>query len=879
MSSNNNPETTAATAAKAKDNLALRFSYEQLDTPHRAIADEVAKLVLAYPDIVKLNDPAAEAKFKEDVQKSGVDQALANGGDMFKVALGKVRAAGIPILSDSAGALKTANDARENVGAVAAGAAAGVSASVAVASAPTDAAFAFLNESKVIFNDMTPERARALATEYASVLQSQQVERSKAGFGGMFAGFKHEGSDKIDIGTGFGNMWAYISAAVAWAADTIGHLINKDSETHSFAEHLSRAFNKADIDAVRASMTEVTSVKGSKEWGQLFTEGGENQNPAGTNTPIAAPTMEKPVPTAPDAPQNADGSPVVAAPDAGAALNDAQKRAGLTIQQKINNIFHDFNSPERIMGGALGLSGLTWMEHRFAPIRGLWNGGVHAVAGTAKMVTDFVLGAASGVAHGTAKLVGVVLPDTDGLAKDATKVLKQNVEIIDKAGNKAAALAMKEGKKHGLMGDALTHAVEEARAVARKEASEGVLKSRGLLSKSLDGLRPAGDAVKHADKHGHVLEGLAEGAKNWVDGVHDFLVVDRRNAAKKAADAAKEAAQKTAEAAVKNVPEASVQAAKAAHADSLAGKAEAFAGEAKKATGEFFSKWTGKGGAKAVEETAELAAKAAPKVGKAFKFAKFLGKSIPFVGAGVVALELTLTSGANAAEVDGKKLSMREQLIADYVTGRISKNKYDLYKNLQDKYVLTGLGGIITAGVVEIGQDGISELDKASMLRYLPTTLADTIREMHGEKLPAIAPAVASVANTAAERQQRMAIVNHDVQMHKMMEMIPGNLPSLDSTVNWGRIEKAIQATPVAAAQPAPLTHAELAKAHGDVIQQARMATSAGRTGANKPGLVHFNLGTAVSTTVGAVLPNGLPHHTGGQQVATAAAKHSHVQA
>src|ERR1700754_404598 len=117
MASTTNPTTPATTqaapAAPLDQKLSMRYSYGQLDAAHKPIADEIAATIIAYPDIVKLNDPAAQQQFMSDVSKSGIGAALANLGGAGKSALDSIRQAGIPIISGTLNAAKNVNDTRK----------------------------------------------------------------------------------------------------------------------------------------------------------------------------------------------------------------------------------------------------------------------------------------------------------------------------------------------------------------------------------------------------------------------------------------------------------------------------------------------------------------------------------------------------------------------------------------------------------------------------------------------------------------------------------------------------------------------------------------------------------------------------------------------
>lgn len=216
---------------------------------------------------------------------------------------------------------------------------------------------------------------------------------------------------------------------------------------------------------------------------------------------------------------------------------------------------------------------------------------------------------------------------------------------------------------------------------------------------------------------------------------------------------------------------------------------------------------------------------------------------VPVVGAAATVGTLALVPAANAEVVNGEKLNMREQLITDYVTGRISPEKYNTYRKLQDNYMLTGVGGLLTTGITELVQNGLGELDKASMLRYLPESLVDMVRN---PQIPASATSQAQVLSTA-EREARLAQVQAKSPLDYLKMLTPLSIQGvMDRTVDWNQVNEAVKqvplSAPVAPAQKtvvAPLTNEQLAAAHAGVIEQARSVTKV----TTKP-ILNLNLGT-----------------------------------
>ncbi len=221
-----------------------------------------------------------------------------------------------------------------------------------------------------------------------------------------------------------------------------------------------------------------------------------------------------------------------------------------------------------------------------------------------------------------------------------------------------------------------------------------------------------------------------------------------------------------------------------------------------------------------------------PEVAPFLKLIKFV-KWIPVVGAVGAAAEVDFTPGEYADKVDGSALSYREQLYKDYITGRVSREKFEVYRRLQDNYLVTGLGGFVTAGIVEGGRDALQsqtlhkllpaevqkQLDIESMYRYLPGTMVDGVRGLVGGKLPARNEQIATPTDQD-ERDRRLKIVEQERSLMNIAgettgvkyvndlfdkgngstaNMMMNPASALSVVANMQRVKEAVQAEPLPA--------------------------------------------------------------------------------
>ena len=869
---------SAADAAKLYDSLG-KIGTTPSHTNYQQLADQVAGFAKNFKSIISVQLPP-----NMDYQKAMKSflKALQDGG-------GKVKDGSDQYLKAMEGtelgqSIEQSGLWRTGAGAVAAVDAtgqfiSGLSKPIEGGSALTSAVTGTLSDvgGQIGFG-MSDEQAKAVGTAYAAALYSK-VDAP---------GVKHDANllDKAVAGGewAFGSVWhllppsisAFFVAIGKWVTNgfdwskAYGEAMTEQTAAHSapaltyeqtLERNLKDSADKSSRPEAADLLRQAQKVDGvdTAPIADIVTQGGIYRDRDGTYNTL----------------QFTNGAPATA------VMKDENDKP-ITLSQRNSNRWHavadaivPHSAPQALGEAASAAAIYHFRDPLMVPVRAMWNLGAKVTLGSARVGTDLVLGGISGVTQTASKIVGVVVPSSAG----ANAHLSKNVDIVDAAGNKAAKAATKLGKQQHLEGDALKNVVEEAREAARSKAAEA-LKPRSAFSKMFDFARPYGDAVR---EFGTKTEASLVGASAWVReslaSVKETITVDIRTAASKAKAAEKAEAKLTAEAAMGKVSQESIDAAKAAHDASISGKAGAFV--SRMASHVKLPKWLGGGdGAKVLEEGAEVVEKIAPKAGKIFKFAKV----IPLVGVAVVYADQAFASPLHADTVNGTKLGFREQLLKDYITGRISYTKFEVYKNLQDHFALTGLGGIITAGVVEVGQDSISQLDKASMARYLPETALDMFREKH---IPDLAPQAAATLLTPSERMQRIQQVQQEAKDNlTRIKVSPVDLRgSMDGTVNWQRVlfavgqvpaapEKAAPA-PAAAAKPAALTPKELHAAHEGVIEQARMAV--GRTFTDVEKMLGFNVGTGFSsvskTSIGGFASNaqtGTTQQTAAHHVANA---------
>lgn len=541
---------------------------------------------------------------------------------------------------------------------------------------------------------------------------------------------------------------------------------------------------------------------------------------------------------------------------------------------------------EWVGAGAAAL-GVGYLETtRFAPIRGAVNLGTGLVAGTVKRSADVLLGTAAGISQGTAsvvnipvKVVGKLLPSS----LSPEEHLAATTKATDDAGAAAAKAATKAGKQAGLSGDELIEHVraqeKSARLAALQEAMEPV-KPSNIFVKAGDWVASVGDWVHNVGATASTkIEGWSAAFTSSVDSVKSAVTFDRATAAQKAKRAADAQATLAAEAAKGNLSEEALSTMKTAQAETFGGKASAAFGSLRTK----LPTWLGgtEAEAKVAEEATQTIIKIAPKATRFFGIVRGVTKfatAVPLLGAVVVGGEMLFSEGAHAETVDGVTLNFREQLTKDYIVGRISESKYNFYKNAQDHAFLTGLGGIMSAGVVEVAQDSVSELDKASMARYLPPSILDSAREWGGHEIPDIAPQSAAELLTVKERLARIDNVKKEAAEELKNLGHPSLLPSvptlkLGTSIDMTKVLQSVAMVPaapektvvtpekpVAVSGPsASLTHEEILAALPGVKQQVQMSVNRAIAPTK---LAAFNLGTEVTTTMGSVLPNGLPSAT-----------------
>ncbi len=343
---------TQATTTTPEENLALRYGYAQLDPAHKAMADRIAALIIAYPDITALNDPAKQQAMVADVMNApSTKEAVAKLGAVGGETRNLLRQ--VPGFGELIGATETAQGVATGAAQVTGAVTQGVGAVALPFTMTTEGAAEFYNQLKVLGNQLSVEQAQSVGAAYASVFQARAEDRAEKG---------------VVKGVFSSDMFSYLGALFAWAYDfvrsmpVIGDLVQKldTRPVRNWEEHLQRAMNEADIKATRGALVDAHEINGvdTRHWGELLTTGGAVQNRAGQDTNVVAPTKNNPIPTLPDAPMNAHGLPVVAQTDATAVVGDALNRGSNAFMQPVQRVAAHIGGPATaagvVAGAALG---------------------------------------------------------------------------------------------------------------------------------------------------------------------------------------------------------------------------------------------------------------------------------------------------------------------------------------------------------------------------------------------------------------------------------------------------------------------------------------------------------------------------------------------
>lgn len=322
------PEQKNASAKEAESN-SLRFKYEELTSRNKDLADKFAALIIAYPDIVKLGDPKAQQDFLDRFSESQagketlalVSEAKNMGKNTVNLITGL---AGVKMFSTDADEGKgTINALKKGAGIVA------LPATVTIAALGT----AF-NEAKVLFNDITPEKAKLIGVRYASAMQAQEVEREDKFAWGAFTSFSNVRAVTK----------ALLTSAVDWIVDKLPEDMGITSWLHkqgfngkrTLSENLNRQFIEADVKIAASEMKKLKQRDGIdfEATAGLLEPGAEVQNRAGQNQAVTPPTAENPVPTLQNAERDEKGNPIQKAADKEEVLADAVSRSGAAIKDK-----------------------------------------------------------------------------------------------------------------------------------------------------------------------------------------------------------------------------------------------------------------------------------------------------------------------------------------------------------------------------------------------------------------------------------------------------------------------------------------------------------------------------------------------------------------
>lgn len=352
------PPAAAAGAPAQAELLALRYSYSQLSPVHRNMADRLTALIIAYPDIVKLEDPKAQQDMIDNIVNSETgheaQELLDKGSAAVKSIYEKLRK------SDKTGVLnagKKASDAAGKASDFVNGASRGLDVALLPGTMTVSALGELYNQSKVAWNGLDAKGAQKIATAYASTMQAQAVDRDEKGFWGTTFG-------------SLGGAWAVFKALFASAGDMIAEYLpfTKDFMAKTFgsdpkrtlADNMGRQFAEHDIETVRTEMQKLGTRDGIDyaAWGSALTpttkQGTVLQNRAGQDQPVTPPSADTPIPTLAGAQKDAKGDPVVAPTDRAAAIADATAKAGGAAKEQVRQVFGGNMSGAEKVGLAVG---------------------------------------------------------------------------------------------------------------------------------------------------------------------------------------------------------------------------------------------------------------------------------------------------------------------------------------------------------------------------------------------------------------------------------------------------------------------------------------------------------------------------------------------
>ncbi len=699
-SGTNNPENgqPATGTVTPENNLALRYSYDQLDASHRVMADRVAALIVAYPDITRLNDPAKQRQLISEVMNSPIGRgARDQAGNAANAAGGLAHQ--IPVLRDVLDAADASRRAAQGVGDAGHAGATGVGTAVLPVTITAEAAGEFYNQLKVIGNNLSAEQARSLGAAYASVFQARAVERESKGIGAAVS--------SVD------NFLAYGAASFAWIWDLarqipiVGPLLQKlDARpTHTFDEHVRRATNDADVKATRENLTEAREIDGvdTRHWAEALTRGGAQQNRAGQDVDVVAPSKNDPVPTAPDAPMDAAGTPLVAAADNGAVLKDAVDKAGDNAGTTLAEHFRGIDTPQEWAMVAAGLAGAGFVGVRMAPTVGragvaVAHGAVRSGVSVARTAVAGVTGLTAGVVQGASDLIPGGKSGQFRAAEDALREAEMRRDVRQ------------------TRVDARQARVDELQA---KPLAERTLADRAAMKVDEVRLGGAQNSLRAAEEGvGRTTARVAERAENAAS------IID-------------------------NGGRGAGRVQLASHLTENAGRIERMGDAASSAISRFASSRLG-------VESAEIAVRAT----RFGRVARFAGRMIPGVGLAATAAAVFIRPSDAHAEEYGSA-NYWQRLDRDHQQGKINDAEYASYRAMQSGFLATGLGGFITAGVTEVAQNGGEHLDRERMSRYMPPSLVETVTEMVDEHKAgsrrndgALGRADAGIAHAAVEATQ-----------------------------------------------------------------------------------------------------------------------------
>lgn len=492
------------------------------------------------------------------------------------------------------------------------------------------------------------------------------------------------------------DFFAYVIAAIQFGFDKIKGLCGFECTNKTFDQYLDENLRPADNRRVLHELTKLPKIGGldTKETGGQLTNDGEGLSVTGNKLTVKAANADSPAPQA----TGPDGSPAPSTPDAAEAFRNAQRK-GLVDRLALAAKSSDF-------------SHLTDTVKNADPVW-LTVGIGSALGATAQTVR----GVREGLVREGVNAVG--------------RASKAAAEAAETAGEKVTALRSQITNHGDAKPSPLGKVLDSVRSDAQKAAAETAREQ--AHAKHLNDLQKA---LGEAEKAEQLAASKADKAKAAFEAIPESKVVKAAEASKKIeggflktlfVDSWRMVGRKTGDLVVRG--------------KELVGNLQAKEAEAL---------------SKVHAHNAEVLAKTAENVGKFVKSGSRVLRWIPGIGAVGAAGGVFFATSARADTVNGEKLNYYKQLEHDHKLGKINDKEYAYYRGLQATFIASGVGGFITAGVVEAAQNGLEYADPIKMDKYLPESIVATVKGLIKSDQPTGAlPADAALSKVAAEATQK----------------------------------------------------------------------------------------------------------------------------